>query len=73
MSHAFIREQEEQWLHEVAPTMNALMSYLARENNNIRVYEKESFPDPKTGQLVHLMSNGLRYALDHNRQWSVVG
>jgi len=73
MSHAFIREQEEQWLHEVAPTMSALIAYLTRENNNIRVYEKEGFPDPKTGQQIHLMSNGLRYALDAERRWFVVG
>ncbi len=40
MSQAFVKESEEQWLHEIAPTINALIVYLTRENNNIRVYEK---------------------------------
>ena len=38
MSQAFVRESDEQWLHDVAPTLNALLVYLSRENNGIRVY-----------------------------------
>ncbi len=30
MSQAFVRESDEQWLHEVPPTMNALLVYLSR-------------------------------------------
>ena len=31
MSQAFVKESEEQWLHEVPPTLNALIVYLTRE------------------------------------------
>ncbi len=41
MSQAFVKEGDEQWLHEIQPTMNALIVYLTRENNGIRVYAKE--------------------------------
>ena len=41
MSQAFVRESDEQWLHDVAPTLNALVVFLTRENNGIRVYEKK--------------------------------
>ncbi len=43
MSQAFVKESEEQWLHEVLPTLNALIVYLTRENNGIRVYEQKNF------------------------------
>ncbi len=42
MSQAFVKESDEQWLHDVAPTLNALIVYLTRENNGIRVYEQKS-------------------------------
>ncbi len=72
MSGAFVRESEEQWLHEVAPTMNALIIYLTRENNGIRVYEKSTHFHEKLQKEVHVMSNGLSYAIDDNSQWFVV-
>lgn len=71
MSQAFVRENEEQWLHEVAPTLNALIVYLTRENNGIRVYEKRTFMHPKEGEA-HEMSNGLTYAKDNEGRWFVV-
>ncbi|MBD0297928.1 MAG: hypothetical protein ICV84_22485 [Flavisolibacter sp.] len=71
MSQAFVRETDEQWLHEVAPTLNALMVYLTRENNGIRVYEKRSYVSPKLNREVHEMSNGLSYAKDEGR-WFIV-
>ena len=72
MSSAFVKENEEQWLHDIQPTINALIVYLSRENNNIRVYEQKSFVDPKTNQEVHVMSNGLSYSKDDNGKWYVV-
>ena len=72
MSQAFVRESDEQWLHEVAPTLNALIVYLTRENNGIRVYEKRSFVNPKHGREVHEMSNGLSYAKDDEGKWFIV-
>ena len=71
MSQAFVRESDEQWLHEIAPTLNALIVYLTRENNGIRVYEQKQFVDAK-GNEVHVMSNGLSYAKDQEGKWYVV-
>jgi hypothetical protein len=72
MSQAFVRESDEQWLHEVAPTLNALIVYLTRENNGIRVYEQKSYIDSKTNRQVHVMSNGLSYSKDEKGTWYVV-
>ena len=71
MSQAFVRENDEQWLHDVQPTLNALIVFLTRENNGVRVYEKSSFLD-KEGKEVHAMSNGLSYAKDNDGKWYVV-
>ena len=71
MSQAFVRESDEQWLHEVAPTMNALIVYLTRENNGIRVYEKRTYVNAK-GMELHDMSNGLTYGKDNEGRWMVV-
>ena len=71
MSQAFVRESDEQWLHEVAPTMNALIVYLTRENNGIRVYEQKTTIDKKTGREVNHMSNGLSYTKDEEGRWSI--
>lgn len=71
MSQAFVRESDEQWLHDVTPTMNALMVYLTRENNGIRVYEQKAAVHPKTGKEVFYMSNGLSYTKDDEGRWSV--
>jgi hypothetical protein len=72
MSQAFVKESEEQWLHEVQPTINALMVYLTRENNGIRVYEKKNFLHPKLDIQVYAMSNGLEYAKDEAGKWFIV-
>jgi hypothetical protein len=72
MSQAFVKESDEQWLHEISPTINALIVYLTRENNGIRVYEKENFIDRKTGKQVNVMSNGLSYSKDGEGRWFVI-
>jgi hypothetical protein len=72
LSQAFVKENEEQWLHEVSPTMNALIVYLTRENNGVRVYEKKTVVDKKSGKEVHEMSNGLSYSKDEDGKWFVV-
>ena len=71
MSQAFVKESDEQWLHDIQPTLNALVVYLSRENNGIRVYEKKNLVDKK-GREIHEMSNGLSYAKDENSKWYVV-
>jgi len=71
MSQAFVRESDGQWLNDVAPTLNALLVYLTRENNGIRVYEKRSYVNGK-GRLIHEMSNGLSYAKDNDGKWEIL-
>lgn len=73
MSSAFVKESEEQWLHEIGPTIHALVVYLTRENNGIRVYEKKHFVHPKHNIEMHEMSNGLLYAKDKEGRWYVAG
>jgi len=70
MSSAFVKESEEQWLHDIQPTLNALIVYLTRENNGIRVYEKKKFVDKK-GKEIYEMSNGLSYAKNESSEWYV--
>lgn len=72
MSQAFVKESDGEWLHDVAPTLSALILYLTRENNGIRVYEKSNHYNEKIGRDVHLMSNGLGYAKDDNGKWYIV-
>lgn len=72
MSQAFVKESEEQWLHEINPTINALIVYLTRENNGIRVYEKRHYVNPKNGLDLYEMSNGLTYTKDTEGKWKVV-
>jgi len=71
MSRAFVKE-EEQWLHEISLSVDALLYYLTKENNNIRVYERNSYIDSLTGNKIHEMSNGLSYTIKNN-EWIVVG
>ena len=72
MSQAFVKENDEQLLHDVAPTMNALIVYLTRENNGIRVYEQKYYVHPKDRREIHQMSNGLSYAKDDKGKWFIV-
>ncbi len=72
MSSAFVKESEEQWLHEVMPTLNALIHYLTRQNNGVRVYERNNFIDTKLGKTVYGMSNGASYSIDNNGKWYIL-
>lgn len=71
MSQAFVRENDEQWLHEVPPTVAALLVYLTRENNGVRVYEQKRIADA-AGREIYVMSNGLSYTVGNNGTWEVV-
>jgi hypothetical protein len=71
MSQAFVKEDDEQWLHDLPPTINALIVYLTRQNNGIGVYQKNSHTD-SAGREVYLMSNGLHYAVDKDGKWEIV-
>ena len=72
MSSAFVKEEEGQWLHDLPPTMVALINYLTRENNGVRVYEQRTYMNDKEGREVHVMSNGLSYAIDDASTWYIV-
>jgi len=69
MSQAFVKEEDDQWLHEIPGTISALINYLTRENNGIRVYEKRKLI--KNGVEIHEMSNGLSYSKDADGKWQV--
>jgi len=71
MSQAFVRESEGEWLHDVPPTLSALINYLTRENNGVRVYEKSNSNSAKHGRNVHTMSNGFTYAKDDSGKWYI--
>ncbi len=71
MSRAFMREGEDQWLSDVSPSLQALLVFLTRENNGVRVYEKEQTTDA-VGRTIHKMSNGLSYGKDNNGKWEIV-
>ncbi len=70
MSQAFVKEEDGQWLHDLPPTMNALIHYLTRENNGVRVYETKvsALPD---GTELHHMSNGLNYFVNGEGKWTI--
>jgi hypothetical protein len=72
MSQAFVKETDEQWLHEVPPSITALIYFLTRQNNNIRVYEKKVAHDSASNREIHIMSNGLSYTKDENGHWLVI-
>ena len=72
MSQAFMKEGDSMWLHEVAPTMNALIAFLTRENNGIRVNEKRNYYSATFGQDVHEMSDGLSYTKNKDGRWMMV-
>jgi len=72
MSQAFVRENDEMLLQDVSPSINALIFYLTRENNGIRVYEKHLVKDIENNREVHVMSNGLSYAKDKDSKWYII-
>ena len=41
MSSAFVKEGDDQWLHDIAPTPDALVNYLTRENGGLAFTKKK--------------------------------
>lgn len=70
MSRAFMKESDDLWLSDVAPTLSALLNYLTRENNDIRVVEEKRSVDANSREILH-MSNGLAYRKDDDGRWAV--
>lgn len=71
MSHAFVKEEDEQWLHDIPPTEAALINYLTRSNNSIRVYVKRKYL-LDNGTEAFEMSNGFSYAKDKDSRWFIL-
>lgn len=71
MSQAFVKESDDQWLHDVPPTIGALINYLTRENNGVRVYQQKTVSD-ESGREVYTMSNGMMYAIGEDGKWTIV-
>lgn len=69
MSQAFVKESDGEWLHDIPPTLAALVQFLTRENNGIRVYEKKQVYSEKLGREIHYMSNGMGYSKDDSGKW----
>ncbi|MBO9566725.1 MAG: hypothetical protein J7621_28390 [Niastella sp.] len=70
MSQAFVKEEDGQWLHDLPPTLPALINYLTRDNNGVRVYETKT-SSRKDGKELHHMSNGLNYYVSDTGQWTI--
>jgi hypothetical protein len=70
MSRAFVKEGDDQWLSDIAPTLNALTHYLTRQNNGIKVYVKRETADAK-GKTIYSMSDGLNYVVGEDNRWMV--
>ncbi|MBA3647725.1 MAG: hypothetical protein H0W62_04110 [Chitinophagales bacterium] len=72
MSKAFVKESDDEWLNEIQPTMNALINFLTRENNGIKIFEKKIYVHPGTKKEIHEMSNGLSYSINDDERWYVI-
>ncbi len=65
-----MKEGDDLWLHDIAPTLGALLVFLTRENNGIRVVEEKRVVTAD-GREIYRMSNGLSYTKDADGKWSV--
>jgi hypothetical protein len=70
MSGAFVRESDDQWLQDVGPSLNALVNFLTRENNGVRVNLLRTEPG-QDGRALYFMSNGLAYYKNQKGIWTV--
>ncbi len=67
MSSAFVKEGDDMWLHDIAPTMDTLINYLTKENGGIRITERETVYSETHGTEIHKMSDGFSYAIRDNK------
>jgi hypothetical protein len=67
MSSAFVKEGDDMWLHDIAPTLDALVNYLTRENSGLKITEKESHFSKEQNTTVHKMSDGFSYMVRDNK------
>ena len=73
MSRAFVKESDDEpWLDEIHPTMNALIIYLTRENGGRKIHEEKNYINEADSREIHVMSNGLSYFLNEKGLWQVI-
>ena len=70
MSQAFVKEEDDQWLHEIPGTIGALINFLTRENNGVRIYAVKTHIN--NGIEIYEMSNCLEYQKDSEGRWQIV-
>lgn len=71
MSHAFVKDDDDMWLHDIAPTITALINYLTCENGGLKITEKGQHFDPELKLTVHKMSDGFSYVVKGNK-WTLM-
>ena len=71
MSQAFVKENDDNGLlHQVEPTLPALIKYLQAENNGRRVFVVKT--ENRNGVDVSVMSNGFSYFVNKNNEWEML-
>ena len=71
MSQAFVKESDDNGLlHQIEPTIPALVNYIKAENNYTTVFVKQI--TKVNGIEVIVMSNGLSYSKDKEGKWYVI-
>ena len=66
-----VKENADEWLQYVDPSLNALIAYLSRLNDGIPVREHSSFTD-EHGRKILVMSNGCSYTKNAQSKWAFV-
>lgn len=70
MSQAFVKESDDNgMLHQISPTVPALINYLRRENGGQAVFVRDR--DVKDGKEIVQMSNGFCYFINKDHQWEM--
>lgn len=71
MSQAFVKENDDNGLlHQIDPTLPALLKYLQVENNGQRIFLKQM--EKKKGLDTWLMSNGFSYFINKDNNWEII-
>ena len=71
MSQAFVKENDDNGLlHQIEPTLPALMKYLQVENNGQRIFLKHT--EKWKSLETWVMSNGFSYLINSDNNWEMV-
>jgi hypothetical protein len=71
MSQAFVKENDDNGLlHQIEPTLPALIKYLQAESNGQRVFVVKQ--EKKNGVGVWEMSNRFSYFINKDNNWEMI-